>query len=207
MKITDLLYSATVTSEKPITKVYIIEELTRIGNKLLQNEKLTSGEEMTKKYHKELDELIEENWTKNEDQKNNLQCYKGCSTCCSSFVMITDLEANILKDYCKTNDIDIDENLISKQVSRTRENWNEIDSDDRKCMFLDEKGACKVYDVRPGVCRKHLVISDSAKCGVLGQLKIKDRVNNLNVELLTSAMWQIRKIGSMAKMISIQLKF
>jgi Fe-S-cluster containining protein len=200
MKITDLLYSVSMDSQYPVTKEYILKQLKLIGNIQLDTMRFTSGEEMTQEYHQEIDQLITEDILGDQDVKDTIRC-KGCSACCHSAVTITDLEAQLLLSYCKKNNIDLNVELMEKQAEKGLDNWLELDLESRKCMFLNEEGSCTVYDARPGVCRKHLVISDPVKCGVIGGLKVSDRIFNLNMELLVSSMWQIRKIGNMAKMV------
>ena len=202
MKITDLLFNASEDSKSSVTKEYIMNRLKLIGTAQLKFIAFNSGEEMTIKYHNEIDKLISTGVLDNKGVNNKIQCDKGCSACCHSEVTITDLEAQVLRSFCKKNNLDLNTELMQKQVGKYGEDWLGLDWESRKCMFLNDQGACSVYEARPGVCRKHLVISDPVKCGVRGAVQVKDRIFNLEIELLVSAMWQIRKIGNMAEMIN-----
>ena len=99
----------------------------------------------------------------------------------------------------------IDSDKLSKQANHNLENWMELDLKDRKCVFLDEEGACSVYEARPGVCRKHLVTAKPDQCVASGTLPKNERIFNVDVELMISALWQVRPQGNMATMLTNEL--
>ncbi len=64
-----------------------------------------------------------------------LNCQRGCSACCVDDITVFEVEAeNIRRKYS-----DLLENGLSHEAG--------------KCAFLDEEGACRIYDARPYVCR------------------------------------------------------
>ena len=134
MKITDLLYDAAEDSKKPVNKEYIIKRLKVIGTEYLRIMALSSGEEMTKQYHRNLDSLIASEVVENEQFKNDIQCGKGCSDCCHSDVTITDIEAKVLHSFCKMNDLEFNTELMIKQAGKSTEDWFDLDWKNRKCM-------------------------------------------------------------------------
>ncbi|MDQ4123294.1 MAG: YkgJ family cysteine cluster protein [Acidobacteriota bacterium] len=64
-----------------------------------------------------------------------LNCRRGCSACCVDDITVFEVEAeNIRRKY---------PDLLE----------NELPHAAGKCAFLDESGACRIYDARPYVCR------------------------------------------------------
>jgi Fe-S-cluster containining protein len=81
-------------------------------------------------------------------------CKSGCTACCHTQVSVTEDEANLLLHNI-TNGVEIDYNRLSLQTEQGNDtsDFYKLSYQDRKCVFLDEKGACKVYNDRPSVCR------------------------------------------------------
>lgn len=69
----------------------------------------------------------------------------GCGGCCTAFLPITKQELEVIRKYVKDNNIKpIERQLITGQYNMM-------------CMFLDqETKKCKIYDVRPYVCKDFL---------------------------------------------------
>ena len=64
-----------------------------------------------------------------------LNCQKGCSACCVDGITVFEIEAeNIRLNHPE---------LIKKETSHAK----------GMCAFLDENGACRIYQNRPYVCR------------------------------------------------------
>jgi Fe-S-cluster containining protein len=64
-----------------------------------------------------------------------LNCRRGCSACCVDEITVFEVEAeNIRRKYP-----DLLENDLPRETG--------------KCAFLNEEGACRIYDARPYVCR------------------------------------------------------
>jgi Fe-S-cluster containining protein len=64
-----------------------------------------------------------------------LNCRRGCSACCVDDITVFEVEA---------------ENIRQKYPVLLAE---DLPSAVGKCAFLDEAGACRIYDARPYVCR------------------------------------------------------
>ena len=64
-----------------------------------------------------------------------LNCRRGCSACCVDDITVFEVEAeNIRRKYP-----DLLENDLPREAG--------------KCAFLNEEGACRIYEARPYVCR------------------------------------------------------
>jgi Fe-S-cluster containining protein len=74
------------------------------------------------------------------------------------------IEAELLRAYATELRLAIDETRLRRQASATVETWEELAPDDRRCVFLGETGACRVYEHRPIACRKHFVMSPPITC-------------------------------------------
>lgn len=73
-------------------------------------------------------------------------CKKGCSHCCYIPVSISELEAE----------------LIEKTLKIKRKKFSVHDkTQDIPCPFL-KNNSCSIYDVRPFVCRRHVVLTKSS---------------------------------------------
>lgn len=92
-------------------------------------------------------------------------CKMGCTACCHTQISVNQDEANLLALRVKEG-IEIDYQLLQKQAAQGDEasEFYKLSYEDRACIFLDEKGACKVYEDRPSVCRTNAVLGDSAQC-------------------------------------------
>lgn len=64
-----------------------------------------------------------------------LNCRRGCSACCIDDITVFEAEA---------------ENIRRKYPDFLK---NDLPHEVGKCAFLNEEGACRIYDARPYVCR------------------------------------------------------
>lgn len=97
--------------------------------------------------------------------KELVPCKPGCSACCHTQVSVTEEEADLLLHNIN-NGIEIDYNRLSLQTEQGNESseYYKLSYQDRKCVFLDEGGACKVYHDRPAVCRTNAVVGEASQC-------------------------------------------
>lgn len=94
--------------------------------------------------------------------KNLISCRKGCAFCCNQEVACSTDEAKLLIEYCQEEGIDIDLEYIKKQKDFTQKDW--LTAENSACVFLNENNECKVYEARPAVCRKYLVMTPPEQC-------------------------------------------
>lgn len=67
--------------------------------------------------------------------QHNLQCRRGCSSCCVDDLTVFEVEADRIRDA-------FPDLLASGRPGPAG-----------ACAFLDSDGACRIYDARPYVCR------------------------------------------------------
>jgi uncharacterized protein len=114
--------------------------------------------------HEEMDALLEDN--RRLPGFEAVRCRRGCSHCCSGPVEIRPQEAALLVDHLRAAGVKLDVARLERQSQHSVETWREQPECDRACVFLDEDGACTVYEVRPNACRKLLVTSDPQHCDI-----------------------------------------
>lgn len=71
-----------------------------------------------------------------------MQCATGCSDCCHVRLTITAVEAAAIRAH------------VTTWSNEQRRNLADTGAADR-CAALDPAGRCKIYPVRPMVCRSH----------------------------------------------------
>lgn len=73
-----------------------------------------------------------------ERRKDDLACEKGCARCCVAGLSVLSVEAFAIQEH-------LDERGLSATPSPAPGG----------CAFLDEEGACTLYEARPVLCRTH----------------------------------------------------
>ncbi|MBC7428615.1 MAG: YkgJ family cysteine cluster protein [Bacteriovorax sp.] len=130
--------------------------------------KIKSSLERTRFVHNMVDEYNKEIFL-HPILKEMVPCKSGCTACCHTQVSVTEDEASLLLHNI-TNGVEIDYNLLSLQTEQgnVTKDFYKLAYKDRKCVFLDDTGECKVYNDRPSVCRTNAVVGDSAQCSTDG---------------------------------------
>ena len=137
---------------------------------------LNFGENRTRIIHKIIDEAIE--YQVELDKQEGYRpyfCHKGCSNCCYQPVACTIEEAQLIYKYCAENKIYIDFEKLERQHKyiefdssnnfNGRTAWDDQPEDDRSCVFLDKgEQTCRIWEVRPFVCRVHLAEKTNQYC-------------------------------------------
>lgn len=94
-----------------------------------------------------------------------IQCKKGCSMCCHTQVSVSNDEAVLLADLIKNGQkIDWQRLHKQKEAGNSNSKYYQLSYQDRACVFLDDEGACSIYENRPMVCRTNNVVSDPKNC-------------------------------------------
>jgi uncharacterized protein len=152
-----------------------------------------------------LHELVEAEIAEGADLK--VSCFKGCSACCHMEVEITSYEAEVLKQLLEEG-MSIDRVRLQQQSQRAVQDpaWREgLRNEVNKCVFLDHEGACRIYENRPVMCRRHSVTSPAEACETVdGKIVLRYFPK---VDLLISAANEDLEveIGPLAKMLEMKL--
>jgi Fe-S-cluster containining protein len=87
-----------------------------------------------------------------------LACKKGCSNCCHQRVAVSEAEVDLILNYCQDHNIEIDKIHLGNQLNKLASDYH-FDKMSA-CVFLSQKGECKIYPARPLVCRLMMVPSE-----------------------------------------------
>lgn len=132
----------------------------------------------------------------------DVQCRKGCAACCHLHVEIFPQEAVLLRMAADESGIEIDEARLARQAAKDKTTWVDLPPEDQSCVFLDEDKACRVYEHRPGACRKYTVKSDPKFCDMTkypgGKVGV---VLSIEAEIVHSAAMTVYGVGGMARML------
>jgi len=137
-----------------------------------------------------------------EENKKDIQCKAGCTSCCFIEIDVSGDEAAVIVDHCRENGIDIDRDYLAKQAEVGRKTYSALS----KCFFLKDN-LCSIYAVRPIACRKHWVKTDPALCDFS-----KNIVNpvggyfDVNTEILASAVLNVDESGPLEKALLKELE-
>ena len=96
------------------------------------------------------------------DKMDNISCKKGCHSCCSMPVIISEDEAKLLKLLVENGKVQTNMFKLEFQA-RHIDTLMELPIADRLCVFLKD-GECAIYDNRPLSCRNYLVTSPKEDC-------------------------------------------
>ncbi len=123
------------------------------------------------------------------DQGQKIKCGKGCSNCCNYLVSLSSAEAFRINDEIFAMPVQKRHSFIHSMVNSTRHIINntlpqELPGDEPSlaseedrmlnisawygnlslsCPFLIDR-SCSIYDIRPLVCREHMVTTNPSAC-------------------------------------------
>ena len=92
---------------------------------------------------KKVDEQFDKIFNK---YRSQMSCTEGCHDCCVPDLSVTQVEAEMIKAFLKSNPLLIDQ---LKQLLQTNPYQG------TRCALLNEQGQCSIYEVRPLICRSH----------------------------------------------------
>lgn len=118
---------------------------------------------VAERVHAALDRVLERDRAK-DGASRAIRCGKGCDHCCKVAVEIFPHEAALLLTAAREAGIGLDIARLKRQAGYGIDDWRAQSAADRRCVFLGEDGACKVYASRPNACRKLLVVTEPALC-------------------------------------------
>ncbi len=110
--------------------------------------------------YEQIDELINSLSVLANDQKNSIQCKKGCHYCCHQPVFALNYELDYLKHFIQNNFSDEKQQEIRNKAFEKVKKLHELKGDNllnskHPCPLLED-GACSAYTARPMACRIYL---------------------------------------------------
>lgn len=102
-------------------------------------------------------------------------CKLGCSACCHTQVSVTADEAQLLAQRVQEGvEIDMQRLASQSRCGNDSSAFYQLSYEERKCVFLDDSGACNIYEDRPAVCRTNAVLGEPSQCETTqgGQLRL-----------------------------------
>lgn len=115
-------------------------------------------------------------------------CKKGCSACCHTQVSVTKDEARLLATRVEGGvEINLLRLLRQAEAKNSMSEYFSIPYEERKCVFLDEEGACQVYEDRPSVCRTNVVLGSADQCETKEEIKPTRLVKTQEADLVIYA--------------------
>ena len=164
--------------------------LRAIHNRYAEQFRMTADQDaisVARAPHAAMDVVLERDRRKDAD-RSGIRCGKGCSHCCHEPVEIWAHEAALLVAIARAAGMTLDRTRLERQSRYNAENWRQQPAQDRACGLLGADGACTVYEFRPNVCRKLLVVTDPALCDTSnGQPDSVGRWFSWEAELMESA--------------------
>lgn len=132
---------------------------------------ITDAAKRTKVFHQDVDDIISRDLFGVAGLGHEIICSKGCSSCCSQPVMVTQSEANLLMETARLKSVGIDWDKIEKQKDLNMESWTtSLQEAEARCVFLENtSGACQVWENRPANCRNYFVTGSNAHCSIFNR--------------------------------------
>lgn len=169
--------------------------------------KITKPTDRAELVHKEVDNFNLEVFS-HPLVKQFSPCKMGCDGCCHTQVSVTDDEAALL--VLKINEgVNFSQERLALQMvaENNSEAYYQISYSDRRCIFLDEQGACNVYEHRPSVCRTNAVLGEATQCDTSVSIKPTRLIKTPKSDMVIYASFLFSKTsGTLPFMISKALK-
>ena len=115
-------------------------------------------------------------------------CKMGCDACCHTQVSITDDEAELLVQKINAG-LEIATDRLKKQMESKNDSnaYYRLSYADRRCIFLNEQGGCRVYVDRPSVCRTNAVLGEADQCDTSEMIKPTRLIRTPKSDMVTYA--------------------
>jgi Fe-S-cluster containining protein len=135
-------------------------------------------------------------------------CKVGCDACCHTQVSATADEAELLVQKINSG-LEISIERLQKQMSAGNDSslYFNLPYADRRCVFLDEEGGCRVYDDRPSVCRSNAVLGDADQCDTSEAIRPTRLIRTPESDMVTYASFlQAKESGTLPFLIGSKLE-
>ena len=117
-----------------------------------------------------------------------ISCKEGCNHCCYMMTMCGVTEGRLMAE--KVLSLHAWKYYVKKmrQGAKEMDHCNQSDYFQKRipCVFLNKKGLCDVYDVRPAACRYYFVVSPPEDCS---PTKVGQQVLAVNTSEPETAIW------------------
>lgn len=168
---------------------------------------LAAGPNGTTHIHEEVDALIEALIQR--DQRFGYPppfCHRGCANCCHELVYCTSSEAAGIQAFCQARGLEIDYDKASRQLEYVAfdsqgnhtgaTTWNDQAPEDQSCLFLDPvEKSCRVWPVRPLVCRVHLAEETDRHCAPHNGVENSEArgINHLELAMILTVVFTLHR--------------
>lgn len=136
-----------------------------------------------------------------------ITCGRGCAGCCHYEVEVTPDEAALIAETVNAGLV-IDRERLALQAARERKSpeWRRFNHRDNRCVFLGDDNACRIYEQRPSICRKHVVTTPPANCTTEGAPVAPVQVLLAEILLSTALSLDDREMGSLPRLVAQHLE-
>lgn len=146
----------------------------------------SSGVGLSKWIEKEIEEINEQ--IDSLEKKHNIRtvCKKGCCECCKQCIVVMSSECPAIETHIRRMDSEVQASLKEKTLKLCKEldeaGINDVRvkscislamqrklqedyfSMNKKCIFLDDNGACIIHSVRPSLCWSYREYDKAENC-------------------------------------------
>lgn len=175
---------------------FVINQLTKFKNKI----------QRARFVHQLVDEYNEEVFSHPLVEQFS-PCKLGCTGCCHTQVSVTEDEAELLVKCVEDGvSIDLDRLQIQMLAKDDADAFYNLPYEQRRCVFLDDNGACKVYEDRPSVCRTNAVLGEADQCDTRETIKPTRLIRTPKSDMVIYASYLHSKAGgAMAYLLGTRL--
>jgi len=85
----------------------------------------------------------------------------GCNFCCYGEISLSSLEASYIHSYINQVEIPFDKKLVERQNLKPHK---DLAYANKRCAMLNAEGKCRIYEIRPSICRLHNSTSEPQQC-------------------------------------------
>lgn len=131
----------------------VMEKLKEYVGVITKELKTEPAEQVASSLHNKIDNWFSQAVKEGSKRGKYIICKKGCSHCCHSEILVSEIEFELIAKFVKDFSVKFDKDLLEKQ-QLPMEKFRQLDWEDKKCVFL-KNNTCSIYPVRPIVCRIH----------------------------------------------------
>ena len=145
--------------------VSLVGQMLDKGIEYIKN--MPRGDARIKQLYSDIDKTIKTTIEENSNNKDfpSISCTKGCAHCCHLYVMCSHEEADLIYKEAKKRNIPMSRKRLEFQARfKNHEYYFTRFGKRTRCVFLNDKNECQIYQYRPINCRKYYVGSPPEMC-------------------------------------------